>query len=345
VHDRHVRQRVLHALVERTHLRSSSGDAPPVTRPRHWRGVRSFLRREPPQIRPSKSAKRTLNDIGRLTIPVPHARALRSILAHPPKIWHRARASIARLVASRYLDTGPLRPVNSTSNPMRLRARTMSRIPANLSTSLAFSIALAVLFVAPAPTDAQIYRYEMPDGTVLYTTEPQRNMSATEVIGEGRTTRNQRNARGDRVINDPPDRPNPNPTRSPDAFDDIIREASAMYGIPFEFVKAVIRAESAFDPFAVSRAGAMGLMQLMPGTAEALGCDDPFDPRSNILAGTHYLAILTSRYNGEINMVLAAYNAGSGAVANANGIPYADTRRYIQRVVEYYFDYLDANTE
>jgi soluble lytic murein transglycosylase-like protein len=197
--------------------------------------------------------------------------------------------------------------------------------------------ALFVVHLFAAPASAEIYRYVLEDGTVMYTTEPQRGARATEVYGEPA-----REARRERHIPTPPDRPNPNPERNPDAFDAIIREASAAYDIPFEFIKAVIRVESAFDPHAVSHAGAQGLMQLMPATAEDLNCADPFDPRENIMAGTQFLRTLSNRYNGDINLVLAAYNAGSGTVSRYDGIPYEATRRYIQRVFNYYESYLEG---
>lgn len=191
---------------------------------------------------------------------------------------------------------------------------------------------LATLLCLGTTAHAQIYRYVGDDGTVIYTTEPREGEAATEVIGDEPTRERPRVS--------PPDRPNPNPTRASDAFDDLIREASAAYDIPFEFIKAVMRVESAFDPHAVSHAGAMGLMQLMPRTAASLNCDDPFDPRSNVFAGTQFLRILTDRYNGDINLVLAAYNAGSGAVSMYDGIPYEATRRYVERVFQYYEAYL-----
>lgn len=125
-----------------------------------------------------------------------------------------------------------------------------------------------------------------------------------------------------------------------DAFDAYIAEAAAEYSIPEAFIKAVIHVESAFNPNAVSHEGAMGLMQLMPGTAEYLGCADPFDPRQNIMAGTYYLRILSNQYDGDINLVLSAYNAGSGNVARAGGIPFEQTQRYVVRVFEFYRVYL-----
>ena len=102
-------------------------------------------------------------------------------------------------------------------------------------------------------------------------------------------------------------------------------------------VKAVIRVESGGDPSAVSTAGAMGLMQLMPGTASAYGVLNPWDPEQNIAGGTKHLSDLLREYNGDISLALAAYNAGSGAVARYKGIPpYAETGAYVSNVLTLY---------
>lgn len=192
----------------------------------------------------------------------------------------------------------------------------------------------------PQSAEASVYRYELEDGTVLFTTEPQRGQQPTAVYGdERRSPASSDTTRDGRPMPSAPDRPNPNPRRAQDAFDDIIQRAATAYNIPFSFIKAVIRAESAFDPHAISHAGAQGLMQLMPRTAESLNCSDPFDPEQNIMAGTQFLRVLSNRYNGDINLVLAAYNAGSGTVARYDGIPYEATRRYIERVFSYYQEY------
>jgi soluble lytic murein transglycosylase-like protein len=202
----------------------------------------------------------------------------------------------------------------------------------------AFSIGFAALFLTFAlPADAQIYRYLLEDGTVMFTTEPQQGENPTDIIGEPAP----RDSRRERVIPTPPDRPNPNPAREPSAFDSIITEASEAYGVPFAVIKAVIRVESAFDPHAVSHAGAQGLMQLMPATAESLNCQDPFDPRENVMAGAQFLRVLSDRYDGDFNLTLAAYNAGSGTVTRYSGIPYEATVRYIQRVYQYVLEYRD----
>ena len=130
-----------------------------------------------------------------------------------------------------------------------------------------------------------------------------------------------------------------------DRFDDIIREASETYQIPFFFIKGVIKVESNFNPLVVSRTGAMGLMQLMPGTADFLGVEDAFDPRQNIFGGAKLLRILTNRFNGDINLVLSGYNAGEGAVARYDGIPYAQTREYVRRVYHHYKSYQRRHKE
>lgn len=191
----------------------------------------------------------------------------------------------------------------------------------------------AVCLAFPALACAQIYQHTAPDGTIQFSTRPPEGKPAEKVIG-GRATE-EKSARTH------PSKPNPNPNRSSHSFDEYIRAASDAYGVPFALIKAVIRAESGFNPHAVSHAGAAGLMQLMPSTAESLNCSNPFDPSENIFAGTQYLRILLSRYNGDMNLVLAAYNAGSGAVARANGIPFQNTQRYIERVYRFYLEYLD----
>jgi soluble lytic murein transglycosylase len=86
-------------------------------------------------------------------------------------------------------------------------------------------------------------------------------------------------------------------------------------------------------------------MQLMPDTAASLNCEDPFDPRQNIMAGTQFLRMLSDRYNGNLNLILSAYNAGPGAVARTEGIPYENTRRYVERVYGYYIEYLGDGSE
>jgi soluble lytic murein transglycosylase-like protein len=112
-----------------------------------------------------------------------------------------------------------------------------------------------------------------------------------------------------------------------------IREASQRYGVDEAVVRAVIHAESAFQPNARSRAGAQGLMQLIPATAARFGVADAYDPKQNISGGVQYLSWLMKRFNGDLTLVAAGYNAGEGAVDKYGGVPpYAETQRYVQRV-------------
>jgi soluble lytic murein transglycosylase-like protein len=129
--------------------------------------------------------------------------------------------------------------------------------------------------------------------------------------------------------------------RSPDRYsryDAYIREAAGLYRLPEAFIRAVMRVESDFNHDVVSSAGAMGLMQLMPRTAAAMGVRDAFDPRQNIFGGARYLRILANKFNGDLVLTVAAYNAGDGAVVRHRGVPpYQETRRYVQRVLTYYY--------
>lgn len=131
--------------------------------------------------------------------------------------------------------------------------------------------------------------------------------------------------------------PAPMPPKTPEQ---LLEEAAAKHGIPASFVKLVARAESAFNPKAVSHKGAIGLMQLMPDTAKSLGVSDPFDPAQNAEAGTRHLKELLAKYEDypdQLRRALAAYNAGAGAVQKYNGVPpYRETQAYVDKIVEQY---------
>ncbi|MBI9044904.1 MAG: lytic transglycosylase domain-containing protein [Anaerolineaceae bacterium] len=120
-------------------------------------------------------------------------------------------------------------------------------------------------------------------------------------------------------------------------FKDLIEQISSQYNVDSDLVQAVVQAESNYDANAVSHAGAQGLMQLMPATAQSLGVSDPFDPVENVTGGVKLLRELLDRYDGNLPLTLAAYNAGPGAVQTYGGIPpYQETQIYVERVTNLY---------
>jgi soluble lytic murein transglycosylase-like protein len=130
------------------------------------------------------------------------------------------------------------------------------------------------------------------------------------------------------------------------SVDDLRRLASRYadeYNIDEELVRAVIQVESGWKPDAVSVKGAKGLMQLMPRTAAMLGVEDAFDPEDNIEGGVKYLAQLTDKYEGDVEMALAAYNAGPTRVDAAGGAPFSETARYVRNVMALYHRYREES--
>jgi soluble lytic murein transglycosylase len=120
-------------------------------------------------------------------------------------------------------------------------------------------------------------------------------------------------------------------------YDHLISDASRRYGVSVPLLKAIVKAESDFNPRAVSKKGAKGLMQIMPENFELLDIKDPFDPKQNIMGGTRYFKQLYERFNGKLALSLAAYNAGPTVVDQYQGIPpYQETEQYIERVLKYY---------
>ncbi len=130
----------------------------------------------------------------------------------------------------------------------------------------------------------------------------------------------------------------PRTNRTAGDIDSAIEQAAARHNVDPNLVRAVVKVESNFNPNAVSRKGAMGLMQLMPSTARQLNVKNPFDPEQNVDAGVRHLKQLLESYGGDIKLTLAAYNAGAGAVARSSGVPrYAETQNYVRRITNLYY--------
>lgn len=190
-------------------------------------------------------------------------------------------------------------------------------------------IAAAILFSVTALAD-EIYTRVGPDGTVRYSNVPPGNHRAAAVRSRGDVTH----------IVAPLEF---TPRAETAAYDATIRQACALYKIPPALVRAIIAAESNFDPYAVSARGAQGLMQLMPVTATEMFVDEVFDPNKNIFGGVRYLRILANAFDGDMVRIVAAYNAGPEAVKKAGGVPeLAETQEYVKRVIKLYFAYKGA---
>jgi soluble lytic murein transglycosylase-like protein len=130
------------------------------------------------------------------------------------------------------------------------------------------------------------------------------------------------------------------------AYEGIIREAAAVYRVDASLIRSVMLAESEFDTRAVSRAGAKGLMQLMPDIAAAFGVVDPFDPRENIMAGTRLLRELLDQHRGNLKLAIASYNAGPTAVARYGAVPpFKETKQYVKKVTGLIADARDASND
>jgi hypothetical protein len=187
--------------------------------------------------------------------------------------------------------------------------------------SLGLGVALAAtLLMVPDTASAQIYSWRDASGTlVLSTTKPQDGEMQTYAV-VGTTTAGFRATR-------------PPVSRKSQAFNSIIEDESSRHSVSPDLVRAVIQAESAFNPLARSLKGAMGLMQLMPATAAELGVLNPYDAAQNIAGGVAYLKKLLNRYAGNEELALAAYNAGPTAVEKYGAVPpYKETRDYVKKI-------------
>jgi hypothetical protein len=198
-----------------------------------------------------------------------------------------------------------------------------------------FLAVLAVL-ILPASAAADIYTFTDASGVVHFTNTPGGDKRYRLYI-RGNGTHGSGHTPAPGVVPVPPmDRDPARYTR----YGDWIREAATLYQIPEQLVRAIIRCESDYDPRAVSPSGARGLMQLMPDTAALMQVRDIDDPRENIFGGVRLLRVLANEFNGDLELTIAAYNAGDGAVIRAGGIPpFDETRSYVLGVTKYYRRY------
>ena len=182
-----------------------------------------------------------------------------------------------------------------------------------------FTIITAALFIylSSIPVNADVYRYKDKNGVWHF----------TNIKTDGRYKIYLRTSRK-------------KPAQYIKAYENIIIQASKRFGVESHLIRAVIKAESGFNHRAVSKKGAKGLMQLMPHTAKKLEVENPFNPEENIFGGTRYLSLLLKKYNHNLRLALAAYNAGPEAVAEHRGIPpFPETRTFVKRVLSYYRGY------
>ena len=192
---------------------------------------------------------------------------------------------------------------------------------------------LPVLLVALLPAlpvrASAIYTYREKDGTVVYTNVPPAGVKSRRLGGSSFRQAPR------------PAEPAARSIIAPSLYLAWMTEASRKYNIPLALVRAVAHAESNFDPHALSRKGASGLMQLMPGTASDMYVRDIFDARQNIFGGVRYLRVLANEFDGQMETIVAAYNAGPDAVRKyGNQVPpFEETRVYVQTVLALYFQY------
>jgi soluble lytic murein transglycosylase len=183
-----------------------------------------------------------------------------------------------------------------------------------------FSLALIVLLGVVLPVEADIYRYIDGNGVMHFTNVPTSSIQNYKLFLK--------------------EKPQITNRYSTEKYDSLISDASERHGVSFPLLKAIIKAESDFDPHAVSKKGATGLMQIMPENFKPLGIRDPFDPRENINAGARYFKQMYDRFKGKLALSLAAYNAGPTAVDRYKTIPpYEETEEYVRRVLKYYYNY------
>jgi soluble lytic murein transglycosylase len=190
---------------------------------------------------------------------------------------------------------------------------------------LQYSLALSALIIIysflswTSYSYADIYKYVDKSGVIHLTNKPKNNQYK-KILSENKSSQHAKNS-----------------SANPRRYEHIVNKISQKYNIKPSLVNAVIKAESNWDAAAISKKGAIGLMQLMPETAQDMAVKNPYNPEENIEGGIKYLKLLLDRYNGDLKLTLAAYNAGPETVGRFKGIPpISETRQYVKRVLSYY---------
>ena len=200
-----------------------------------------------------------------------------------------------------------------------------------LSGKWALALGLLAIFAICDVAHADVYVYEMPDGSRMVTDHPIKARHA-------RLVRASAEAKGAGTL--AAEKNSPVFREPPSTYDRLIRRYADEYGVDFALIKAVMTVESAFNPYAVSKKGARGLMQVMPDTAGRYGVHDIYNPVENIRAGVQHLKYLSEEFDNKLNLVIAAYNAGENAVRQYHGIPpFAETQDYVKKVLYYHMEY------
>ena len=201
----------------------------------------------------------------------------------------------------------------------------MRMTKSSITVLLTFQVCLLILTVTSARAD--IYRYEDDEGIVHFTDAPT----------DRRFKIFMRDLKKDRRLRTKLQLAS---SVNPAEYEQIISSCATKYGVNPSLIKAVIHAESGYNPNAVSRKGASGLMQLMPDTARSLKVSNSFDPKDNVEGGVKYLRFLLDTFRGDVSLAVAAYNAGLNKVARYGGVPpYNETRTYVNRVLSYMQSY------